>query len=87
MSSDQQSMKIYNRINVLRAERGFSRRELADAVGVNFQTIGFLERGDYQPSLELAFRIARHFDLPLEMVFSTAPLAPLSRQLLDLTKE
>ena len=51
-------MDIYNRIAVFRAERGTSRRELADAVGVNPQTIGYLERGDYNPSLELAMKIA-----------------------------
>jgi len=45
---------LYNRIAVFRAERGVSRRELAEAVGVNNQTIGYLERGDYKPSLELA---------------------------------
>ena len=49
---------LYNRIAVFRAERGASRRELAEAVGVNNQTIGYLERGDYKPSLELAMRIA-----------------------------
>ena len=49
---------IHNRLNVLRAERGISRKDLADAVGVNFQTIGYIERGDYSPSLELALKIA-----------------------------
>lgn len=47
-----------------------SRRELAEAVGVNNQTIGYLERGDYKPSLELAMKIARHFGVPVEMLFS-----------------
>lgn len=72
---------IYNRIAVLRAERNVSRQRLADAVGVNYQTIGFLERGDYGPSLKLAFAIAAYFELPLEAVFSTQPFAPLSAQL------
>jgi DNA-binding XRE family transcriptional regulator len=71
---------LYNRIAQLRAERGISRQELADAVGVNYQTIGFLERGDYGPSLKLAFQIAEYFDLPVEAIFSTQPLKPLSRQ-------
>ena len=48
------TMPIRNRLPVLRAERGLSRQELADAVGVNYQTIGYLERGDYNPSLDLA---------------------------------
>ena len=71
---------LYNRIAVLRAERGISRQELADAVGVNYQTIGFLERGDYGPSLKLAFQIAEYFGLPLEAIFSTKPFQPLSEQ-------
>ncbi len=71
---------LFNRIAVLRAERGISRQDLADAVGVNYQTIGFLERGDYGPSLKLAFQIAEFFALPLEAVFSTRPFRPLSEQ-------
>jgi putative transcriptional regulator len=72
---------IQNRIAVLRAERGLSRQLLADALGINYQTIGYLERGDYNPSLELAFRIAEYFGLPLEAVFSRSPFAPMSSQL------
>lgn len=72
---------IQNRITVLRAERGLSRQRLADALGINVQTVGYLERGDYNPSLELAFRIAEYFELPLEAVFSRQPFAPMSSQL------
>jgi putative transcriptional regulator len=71
---------LYNRIAQLRAERGISRQELADAVNVNYQTIGFLERGNYGPSLKLAFVIAAYFALPIEAIFSTEPLKPLSEQ-------
>lgn len=71
---------LFNRIAVLRAERGISRQDLADAVGVNYQTIGFLERGDYGPSLKLAFAIAAYFNLPIEAIFSTEPFRPLSEQ-------
>jgi putative transcriptional regulator len=71
---------LYNRIAVLRAEQRISRQALADAVGVNYQTIGFLERGDYGPSLKLAFQIADFFALPVEAVFSTQPFKPLSQQ-------
>lgn len=71
---------LYNRIAVLRAERSVSRQDLADAVGVNYQTIGFLERGDYGPSLKLAFQIADYFALPIEAIFSTRPFRPLSEQ-------
>ena len=47
-----------------------SRQELADKVDVNVQTIGFIERGDYSPSLELAFKIAAAFHVPITTVFS-----------------
>ena len=66
---------------MLRAERDLSRQQLADALGINYQTIGYLERGDYNPSLELAFRIAEYFGLPLDAVFSRQPFAPMSSQL------
>jgi putative transcriptional regulator len=72
---------IWNRIGVLRAERGLTRQQLADALAINYQTVGYLERGDYNPSLDLAFRIAEYFDLPLEAVFSRQPFAPMSSQL------
>ena len=57
---------LYNRIAVLRAERGISRQDLADAMDVNYQTIGFLERGDYSPSLKLALALGEYFALPLD---------------------
>jgi putative transcriptional regulator len=75
------ALPILNRITVLRAERGLSRQQLAEALGINYQTVGYLERGDYNPSLELAFRIAEYFALPLEAVFSRQPFAPMSSQL------
>jgi putative transcriptional regulator len=61
---------IYNRIALLRTERGISRQDLAQKVGVNYQTIGFIERGDYSPSLELAFKIANYFGVELTAIFS-----------------
>ena len=65
--------QVHNRIAVLRAERGVSRRELATALGVHYQTIGYLERGEYSPSLYLALRIAAFFEVPIEVVFSLEP--------------
>jgi putative transcriptional regulator len=72
---------LHNRIAVLRAEHGLSRQQLADAVGVNYQTIGYLERGDYNPSLELAFRLSEVFGVPVEAIFSRRPLRPMSEEL------
>ena len=69
---------MVNRIALLRADREVSRRELADAVGVNPQTIGYLERGDYKPSLELALKIAEFFGVPVEALFSLRPFPPLA---------
>lgn len=57
-----------------------SRQALADALEINYQTIGYLERGDYNPSLELAFRISEFFRLPVEAIFSRTPFRPLSEQ-------
>jgi len=60
-----------------------SRKALAERVDVNPQTIGYLERGDYNPSLELAMKIAAIFAVPVEAVFSFTPfesVASLLRQ-------
>ncbi|HEY8169843.1 MAG TPA: helix-turn-helix transcriptional regulator [Candidatus Limnocylindria bacterium] len=65
------SETVFNRIAILRVERGISRRELADALGVHYQTVGYLERGEFSPSLHLALRIADYFEVPVDVVFST----------------
>jgi putative transcriptional regulator len=70
---DPLSDAVHNRIALLRAERNVSRRELADALGVHYQTVGYLERGEFNPSLHLALRIAEFFDVPVEVVFSIEP--------------
>lgn len=72
---------IYNRVKILRIERGLSRKELAAAVDMNFQTIGYLERGEYNASLPLAFKLAEFFELPLDMVFNPKPFKSLAEQL------
>jgi len=77
------SRKIYNRIEILRKEKSFTRRELAEKIGVNFQTIGYLEREEYNPSLDLAFRISEIFELPIDVIFSTKPLKPISELIIN----
>ncbi len=72
------SETVHNRIALLRAEQGVTRRELADALGVHYQTVGYLERGEYSPSLHLALRIARFFELPVEVVFCLEPFPRIS---------
>ena len=74
--------KIYNRIALFRAEAGITRKALADKVGVNPQTIGFLERGDYNPSLELALNVAAVFEVPVELMFSFRPFPSVAATLL-----
>ena len=58
-----------NRLEELRRERGMNQKELARALRVSRQTIGSLENGRYNPSITLAFKIARYFGLSIEEVF------------------
>jgi putative transcriptional regulator len=59
-----------NRLKILRAERDWSQADLAAALGVSRQTVNALETGRYDPSLPLAFKIARVFEQPIEAIFS-----------------
>ena len=59
-----------NRLKVLRAERDWSQADLAERLEVSRQSVNAIETGKYDPSLPLAFRIARLFDLPIEAIFS-----------------
>ncbi|MFI0780064.1 helix-turn-helix transcriptional regulator [Streptomyces sp. NPDC021212] len=70
--------QVHNRLAMVRAERKVSRQALAEAVGAHYQTIGYIERGQYNPSLDLALRVAEFFDLPVEALFSLRPFRPLT---------
>lgn len=59
-----------NRLRVLRAERKWSQAHLADQLGVSRQSVNAIETGKYDPSLPLAFAIARLFGQPIEAIFS-----------------
>lgn len=61
--------RVANRLEEARALSGLSRQELADQVGVHYQTIGYIERGEYSPSLVLALRIAAVLNKRVEEVF------------------
>ena len=65
---------VYNRIEEARAALGLSRQDLADKAGVHYQTIGYLEREEYSPSLVLALRIAKALDQEVTELFSLTPL-------------
>lgn len=80
-------MTVHNRLRVLRADRGVSRQQLAEAVAVNHQTIGYLERGEYNPSLELALKLSDFFGLPVEAIFSMTPFPALDARQLTPTKD
>jgi putative transcriptional regulator len=60
---------VKNRLKVLRAERDWSQGELAERLDVSRQSVNAIETGKYDPSLPLAFRIARLFELPIEAIF------------------
>ncbi|MEM9937537.1 MAG: helix-turn-helix transcriptional regulator [Pseudomonadota bacterium] len=65
-----------NRLRVLRAERGWSQATLADHLGVSRQSVNAIETGKYDPSLPLAFAIARLFERSIEEIFEDeTPLA------------
>jgi putative transcriptional regulator len=58
-----------NRLKVLRAEKDITQGDLADELAVSRQTINAIEKGKFDPSLPLAFKISRFFDLPIEEIF------------------
>ncbi|MDB4668831.1 helix-turn-helix transcriptional regulator [bacterium] len=64
-----------NRLKVLRAERDWTQANLADELGVSRQTVNAIEKGKFDPSLPLAFKVARLFDLSIEDIFQDAPTA------------
>ena len=71
--SRQPEEPIFNRIEELRSAKGLSRQQLADAVGVHYQTVGYLERGEYNPSLSLALKIAYTLKTEVDEIFSLNP--------------
>ena len=68
-SVDHVEISMKNKLKVLRAERDLSQADLAEMAGVSRQTINAIETGKYDPSLPLAFKLARLFDLSIEDVF------------------
>ncbi len=61
---------IENRLEQVRTKAGMTRQQLADAVDVHYQTIGYIERNEYSPSLVLALRIAKALNKKVEQIFS-----------------
>jgi DNA-binding XRE family transcriptional regulator len=73
-----QDERVYSRIAMLRAERGWTRQQLAESVGIHYQTVGYIERGEYAPSLAVALRLSRLFAVPVEALFSLDPFQPMT---------
>ena len=69
MPKTTQQLRIINRLHVFRAERRITQEQLAKEVGVTRATIIAIEGGGYNPSLELAFRIARYFGRDIQAIF------------------
>lgn len=66
-----ESSQVKNKLDELRTERGWTQGDLAERLGVSRQTVNALERGKYDPSLPLAFKIAKLFGKPIEEVFES----------------
>jgi len=61
--------QVFNKVEHYREAAGLSRQQLADAVGVHYQTIGYIERGEYSPSLVLALKFAKALGASVEDIF------------------
>ena len=64
---------VFNRIEEERRLKGYSRRQFASEIGVHYQTIGYLERGEFAPSLHMALRLSEVLDVPIADLFSLTP--------------
>jgi DNA-binding XRE family transcriptional regulator len=71
--SRNQEEPLYNRVEEARSLLGLSRNELSSLTGVHYQTIGYIERGEYNPSLSLALRLAKALKVEVSEIFSTKP--------------
>lgn len=69
MSDSKLNLKIKSRVHVFRAEKRITQQQLADAIGVTRGTIVAIEKENYNPSLELAFRLAKFFDTDINSLF------------------
>jgi DNA-binding XRE family transcriptional regulator len=64
---------VFNRLESVRESRGLSRTELAELADVHYQTIGYIERGEYSPSLSLALTLAAVLNVEVHEIFSLSP--------------
>ncbi|MEO0575718.1 MAG: helix-turn-helix domain-containing protein [Pseudomonadota bacterium] len=77
-------VSYHNRVKLMRTERSLSRKQLAEMVDAHPQTIGYIERSEYNLSMDLALRLCEALGVSLDALFSAEPFAPLtSAQLVD----
>ncbi|MBW8185095.1 helix-turn-helix transcriptional regulator [Shewanella nanhaiensis] len=74
-----------NRLKVLRAEQDWTQADLAEKLDVSRQTVNAIEKGKYDPSLPLAFKLARLFDTPIEAIFDDEVGGDSDKSTLSLT--
>jgi len=79
--------KLISNIKSLRQESGITQEQLADLIGVSRQTISYLEKGEYNPSLKIAHDIARHFEKSIDDIFTYEPVITIKRKQFNLTQE
>ncbi len=82
------SVGFHNRLTMLRVERGMSRKELAELTDIHPQTIGYIERQQFNPTIELALRLSKQLGVGLDAIFSSEPFELLDDKSLrpDLSK-
>ncbi len=73
-------VNYYNRVKMMRTERDLSRKALAEKVGAHPQTIGYIERGEYNLSMDLALRLCEALGVSLDALFSLKPFNPLTTE-------
>ncbi|MHA1383218.1 MAG: helix-turn-helix domain-containing protein [Candidatus Helarchaeota archaeon] len=76
-----------SKIKELRAESGITQEKLAEAVNVTRQTISYLEKGEYNPSLKIAHDIAKYFGKSIDDIFTYEPVLKIKREQFNLTPE
>ena len=79
--------KLVSKIKSLRAERGDTQEKLAEIIGVSRQTISYLEKGEYNPSLKIAHDIAKHFEKSIDDIFTFEPVLKIKREEFNLTRD
>ncbi len=76
------TVKFHNRLKMLRAERNMSRKELAELTEIHPQTIGYLERQQFNPTIELALKLSKVLGVGLDAIFSAEPFGLLGDNIL-----